>query len=161
MKHDGILVNSINGNQLKPSYLKNYAKKVINGSKYRDQLRHLSNHSFRHRFITIHVAKAIKKLSNSGSFSNILSIAADACRKITMHASASTLSHYIHFADDINNNKDFDSPWNELSSQVRIRLKKMISTAQLLRSNTISESDALKSFLSTLDYFNSHGLMSN
>lgn len=37
----------------------------------------------------------------------------------------------------------------------------MISTAQLLRSNTISESDALKSFLSTLDYFNSHGLMSN
>ncbi|MCG6461574.1 site-specific integrase [Vibrio parahaemolyticus] len=162
MKHDGIFVDSKNGNQLKPSYLKNYAKKVINGSKYRDQLRHLSNHSFRHRFITIHVAKAIKKLSNSGSFSNILSIAADACRKITMHASASTLSHYIHFADDINNNnKDFDYPWNELSSQVRIRLKKMISTAQLLRSNTISESDALKSFLSTLDYFNSHGLMSN
>ncbi|OCP84876.1 site-specific integrase, partial [Vibrio parahaemolyticus] len=161
MKHDGILVNSINGNQLKPSYLKNYAKKVINGSKYRDQLRHLSNHSFRHRFITIHVAKAIKKLSNSGSFSNILSIAADACRKITMHASASTLSHYIHFADDINNvsYKHLQLPKKLLEVKYVGRIRKQISKAQLLRSNTIRESDALKSFLSTLDYLNSHGLM--
>ena len=101
--HDFIFVNLTTGTPLSLSYLKNYAKKVINGSKYCNALRHLSNHSFRHRFITINVAKEIVKLSKSGSFSNILTVAANACRKISMHASNSALSHYVHLAADLIN----------------------------------------------------------
>lgn len=154
MDHDAIFVDSRTGKQLQPSYLKNYAKKVINGSKYCDQLRHLSNHSFRHRFITLHVAKAIKKLSKSGSFSNILNVAANACRKITMHASNSTLSHYVHFASELNENIDnFNELLNEFSAQIRIRIKKMMFTAKLLHSNNINESEALESLLTTLNEF--------
>ncbi|MGK0272339.1 MAG: integrase [Cocleimonas sp.] len=154
MDHDAIFVDFDTGAQLSSSYLKNYAKKVINGSKYCDNLKHLSNHSFRHRFITFHVAKGIKKLSASGSFSNILNVAANACRKITMHASNSTLSHYVHLASELNNkSNDMDTELNNASTQIKIRVKKMMATAKLLRSNEISESEALDSLLSTLDKF--------
>ncbi|MGK0271348.1 MAG: integrase [Cocleimonas sp.] len=154
MDHDAIFVDSDTGAQLKPSYLKNYAKKVINGSKYCDALSHLSNHSFRHRFITLYIAKAIKKLSASGSFSNILNVAANACRKITMHASNSTLSHYIHLASELNAKNDhMDTELNKVSTQIRIRIKKMITITKLLSSKNISEAEALDSLLSTLDEF--------
>lgn len=152
MDHDAIFVDSQVGTQLKPSYLKNYAKKVINGSKYCDVLKHLSNHSFRHRFITLHVAKAIKKISASGSFSNILSVATNACRKVTMHASNESLSHYVHLASELNDKSDdMDITLNKVSTQITIRVKKMITIADLLHSKKISEVEALNSLLSTID----------
>jgi len=154
MGHDAIFVDSKTGHQLKPSYLKNYAKKVINGSKYSDALKHLSNHSFRHRFITLNIAKSIKKISSSGSFSNILNVAANACRKITMHASNNTLSHYIHLASEHNEKSDnLDERLSIVSTQIGLRVKKMTAIANLLRSREISEDEALKSLLSTLDEF--------
>ncbi|MBH0018712.1 site-specific integrase [Pseudoalteromonas sp. NGC95] len=154
MDHDSIFVDSNTGTQLKPSYLKNYAKKVINHSKYKNALSHLSNHSFRHRFITLHIAKAIKQLSSSGSFSNILNIAATACRKVTMHASNSTLSHYVHLASEYNiKNEIISSELINASTQIRIRIKKMLMTSKLLNSKKINETEALASLLSTLNEF--------
>tara|TARA_R110001583_G_C5668839_1_gene410508 strand:- start:4478 stop:5851 length:1374 start_codon:yes stop_codon:yes gene_type:complete len=159
MKHDAIFVDVNTGKQLKSSYLKNYAKKVINGSPYNRDLKHLSNHSFRHRFITLHVAKAIKKMSKYGSFSNILTVAANACRKLTMHASNVTLSHYVHLATDLNDYDELeDSDLYQTSTQISIRLKTMMKIAEQYRSNTISESETLKSILSTLDEFQKYGL---
>ncbi|MEZ8804276.1 site-specific integrase [Vibrio splendidus] len=154
MDHDAIFVDSKSGSQLKPSYLKNYSKKVINGSKYCDALKHLSNHSFRHRFITLNIAKAIKKIAASGSFSNILNVAVNACRKLTMHASNETLSHYVHLASEHNEKTDnLDEGLSIVSTQIRIRVKKMTAIANLLRSKEISEDEALNSLLSTLDEF--------
>ncbi|CAK3276517.1 MULTISPECIES: site-specific integrase [Vibrio] len=152
MDHDALFVDSKTGNQLKPSYLKNYTKKIINDSKYCDALKHLSNHSFRHRFITLNVAKAIRKMSSTGSFSNILSVAANACRKVTMHASNETLSHYVHLASEINyRNDDMSKVFKNTSTQITIRINKMMTIATLLRSKEIKETEALNSLLSTLD----------
>ena len=151
--HDAIFVDARSGSPLKASYLKNYARKVIDGSKYCQDLRQLSNHSFRHRFITINIAKTIKKISASGSFFNILNVAADACRKITMHASNETLSNYIHLASEYNN---MDSEVSQYSTQTTLIIKKMKVIADSLRSKQLNEKDALNSFLSILDNLRSY-----
>lgn len=151
ISHDAIFVDSRNGKALKATYLKNYAKKVINGSKYCRHLSHVTNHSFRHRFITLTIAKSIKKLAKSGSFHNILTVAANACRKITMHASTDTLSTYIHLAHETNqptSNRNIEE--NQVSTQVKIRVKHMLKVAGALNSKEISEKEALDSLLITL-----------
>jgi site-specific recombinase XerD len=149
ISHDAIFVDSRNGNALKSSYLKNYAKKVINGSKYCRELRHLTNHSFRHRFITLTVAKSIRKLSESGSFHNILTVAASACRKITMHASNDTLSAYIHLASEINQPNQ-PSEENTVPTQIKVRLKHMLKIENELNSAEIDEKKALEGLLTIL-----------
>ena len=151
ISHDAIFVDSRNGEALKATYLKNYAKKVINESKYCRDLRHVTNHSFRHRFITLTIAKSIKKLAKSGSFHNILTVAANACRKITMHASTDTLSRYIHLAHEINQTSSNQSiEENQVSTQVKIRVKHMLKVADDLNSTKIGEKEALDSLLTTL-----------
>jgi len=151
INHDAIFVDSRNGAALRASYLKNYAKKVINGSKYCRELRHVTNHSFRHRFITITVAKSIKKLAESGSFHNILTVAANACRKITMHASTDTLSSYIHLAQEINQPSSNQSDEeNQISTQIKVRVKHMIKVADALNSTEIGKKEALDCLLTTL-----------
>ncbi|WP_421866623.1 hypothetical protein [Motiliproteus sp.] len=149
ISHDAIFVDSRSGKAIKSSYLKNYAKKVINGSKYCRDLRHLSNHSFRHRFITLTVAKAIKKIADSGSFHNILTVAANACRKITMHASNDTLSSYIHLASEMNQ-PDGPSEDSQMPTQIKVRLKRMLKIANDLTSDEIDRNEALDSILTTL-----------
>ncbi len=149
--HDSIFVDSRNGAALKASYLKNYAKKVINGSRYCQDLRHLTNHSFRHRFITLTVAKELKKLGAAGSFQNILTVAATACRKITMHASNDTLSRYVHLAVDINNlslSEQGGEPRE--STQVQIKLQQMFKIADCYDSKEMSDKEALDSLLATI-----------
>ena len=154
MEHDALFVDSVTGKPLKSTYLKNYAKKVINGSKYCEALRHLTNHSFRHRFITLNIAKSIKKISAQGSFSSILSVASNACRKVTMHANNESLSHYVHLATEYNEKNDqADIDMSNVSPQIRIRVKKMISIANLFRLKEINEAEALDSLLSTIDGF--------
>ncbi len=151
IKHDAIFVDSRNGAALKATYLKNYAKKVINGSKYFRDLRHITNHSFRHRFITLNIAKSIKKLSKSGSFHNILTVAANACRKTTMHASNDTLSRYVHLANEVNeSSSDRSVGENLISTQIRVRVKHMLKVADFLKSEEIGEKEALGSLLTTL-----------
>ena len=151
ISHDAIFVNSRNGAAFKATYLKNYAKKVINGSKYCRDLRHVTNHSFRHRFITLTVAKSIKKLAESGSFHNILTVAANACRKITMHASTDTLSRYIHLTDEINHpSSDLSTEENQVSTQIKVRLKHMFKVADTLKSTEINEAKALNSLLTII-----------
>ncbi|EMC8524967.1 hypothetical protein ACRR5F_002907 [Escherichia coli] len=151
IKHDAIFVDSRTGAPLKALYLKNYAKKVINSSKYCRELRHVTNHSFRHRFITLTIAKSIKKLAESGSFHNILTVAATACRKITMHASNDTLSRYIHLANEVNRPSSMQmNEESTLSTQVKIRLKHMLKVADAFTSNQIGEKEVLNSLLTTL-----------
>ncbi|KGJ92901.1 integrase family protein [Colwellia psychrerythraea] len=151
ISHDAIFVDLRNGAALKATYLKNYAKKVINKSKYCPDLRHINNHSFRHRFITLNIAKSIKKLSKSGSFHNILTVAANACRKITMHASNDTLSRYIHLANEIDEAYSEQSvKGNSIPTQIKVRVKNMIKVAGFLQSDDIGEKEALDSFIKTL-----------
>tara|TARA_R110001583_G_scaffold33071_1_gene112004 strand:- start:998 stop:2371 length:1374 start_codon:yes stop_codon:yes gene_type:complete len=151
IRHDAIFVDSRTGAPLKANYLKNYAKKVINGSKYCRDLRHVTNHSFRHRFITLTIAKSLRNLAESGSFHNILTVAANACRKITMHASTDTLSRYIHLAHEINQPNSNQSIEEDLiSTQVKVRLKNMLKVADALKSSEINEKEAFDSLLTTL-----------
>lgn len=151
ISHDAIFVDSRNGAALKATYLKNYAKKVINKSKYCSALRHIKNHSFRHRFITLNIAKSIKKLSQSGSFHNILTVAANACRKVTMHASNDTLSRYIHLANEVNESCSEQSVGEKpTSTQIKVRVKHMIKVADSLKSGEIGEKETLNSLLTTL-----------
>ena len=152
LKHDSLFVNSKIGIPLKPSYIKNYTKKVINGSKYLYELRHLTNHSFRHRFITLTIAKAIKKLSEFGSFNNILNIAMTACRKTSMHASNNSLSHYVHLACELNEyDQNNDQDLSQIPTSVRIRLKHMMTIAHKYTSKEIDNSEALSDLLSTIN----------
>lgn len=151
VKHDGLFVDAKSGKKLKQSYLKNYARKVINNSPYAQELRHIVNHSFRHRYITLHIAKAISKLSKQGSFSNILSVAAEACRKLTMHASDKTLAHYVHLASEINEFKNLDEENSEfMSSHIRSRIAKIVNISGRLESDLINSSDALTLLLSEI-----------
>ncbi|WP_252735275.1 site-specific integrase [Vibrio splendidus] len=146
MDHDSIFVNLATGSPLSLSYLKNYAKKVINNSENCNALKHLSNHSFRHRFITIRIAKEIIKLSGSGSFSNILTVAANACRKVSMHASNNTLSHYIHLAADlISNHKN--RIMTENSSYKDEFIENLISVNKLHSNRKLSDKEALSAFI--------------
>jgi integrase len=149
--HDSIFVDSRNGAALKASYLKNYAKKVINGSKYFPDLRHVTNHSFRHRFITLTVAKELKRLSATGSFQNILTVAATACRKITMHASNETLSRYVHLASEmIHLESSEQGEGSNESTQVKVRLQKIFKIADRYDSKEMSDKEALDSLLATI-----------
>lgn len=100
--HDAIFVNSDDGSALMGSYLKNYAKKVIRGSPFRARLGHVTNQSFRHRFVTLAIAKEMAKLGENGSFSNILAVAAQVCLKLTLHASKGTMARYVHLASTLN-----------------------------------------------------------
>ncbi|WP_446890232.1 site-specific integrase [Acinetobacter lwoffii] len=151
IKHDGIFVDAKTGETLKQSYLKNYARKVINNSSHAQVLRHIVNHSFRHRYITLNIAKAISKLSRQGGFSNILSVAAEACRKLTMHASDKTLAHYVHLACEINNYDNLEDERNEsLSSHVRSRIAKLVNISERFESSSLSNSDALSLLLTEI-----------
>lgn len=151
IKHDGIFVDAQTGEKLKQSYLKNYARKVINNSPYAQALRHIVNHSFRHRYITLNIAKAISKLSKQGSFSNILSVAAEACRKLTMHASDKTLAHYVHLACEINEYNNLEDESDEsLSSHVRSRIAKLVNIVESFESSLLDNCDALSLLLSEI-----------
>ncbi len=151
IKHDGIFVDAKTGQKLKQSYLKNYARKIIDNSPHAQVLRHIVNHSFRHRYITLNIAKAISKLSKQGSFTNILTVAAEACRKLTMHASDKTLAHYVHLACELNESHNFEDKSNEsLSSHVRSRIAKLVNISERLESSSLSNSDALSLLLTEI-----------
>jgi hypothetical protein len=151
IKHDALFVDTNGGSPLKLSYLKNYAKKVIDGSKYSRDLRHLSNHSFRHRFITLTIAKEIRKISKSGSFKEVLKVAATACRKISMHASNDSLANYVHLACEYNN--DLDSEVTQQPTQTRLFIRKLNIIVESYRSGQLSDKDTLNSLLAALDDF--------
>ncbi|MFH4745374.1 site-specific integrase [Vibrio harveyi] len=100
--HDQLFVSLKDGSPLSAEYFQQYSKRVISGSKYAKELAHLTNHSFRHRFITLAVAKALHKFAKPGTFTNILTVAMNAVRKLTLHASQSSMSTYVHLAQNYN-----------------------------------------------------------
>lgn len=150
LKHDALFVDSRSGNPLKSTYIKNYAKKVISKSTYSDKLSHLSNHSFRHRFITINIAKTISKLSKSGGFYNIFTVAADVCRKLTMHASNQTLSRYIHLASDIINMDENDHSTPN-STHLRLKIASLKEISNSIRNGTIEQERGMQALLNAID----------
>ncbi|WP_316677849.1 site-specific integrase [uncultured Tolumonas sp.] len=98
LEHDQLFVDLNNGNKLSRKYFQDYTRRVIEGSKYAKKLAHVSNHSFRHRFITYRIAEAIDKLKEQGNLSNLLKVAAQAVMKLTLHANERSLSTYVHLA---------------------------------------------------------------
>jgi len=71
-----------------------------------------------------------------------------------MHANNESMSHYVHLATEYNEKNDQgDIDMSNVSPQVRIRVKKMISIANLFRLKEINEAEALDSLLSTIDGF--------
>jgi integrase len=158
IKHDAIFVDARNGKALKSSYLKNYAKKVINNSPYKETLKHITNHSFRHRLITLNIAKSIRKLARQGTITNYLSIASTACRKLTMHASNETLSHYIHIACELNNKEDSEYKGIEgISTQIRFKIQKMLKAYEDIKSKKSNKEDATETIFGILSELNELG----
>lgn len=154
IKHDAIFVDSLTGDALSSSYLKNYAKKVINQSKYAELLKHLNNHSFRHRFITLFIAKELKKLSSTETFTNMLSVAQNVCRKITLHASNSTLSTYIHLACEINNKSD--AVWYDIATSLRLKIKKLKKIKDSNLSGKMANEQALSQLFEVIESLHIH-----
>lgn len=147
MDHDELFINVDNGKPLKNSYLKNYTLNVIKNSKYAQKLAHLNNHSFRHRFITLNVAKTLRSYNGGTIFVNILTVAMTAVRKLTLHASNSTMEQYVHFAQLYN--QKFTLGTEKISSIVRTEITKLKRIVQKYENNKISNDEALTS-LSTI-----------
>jgi integrase len=147
MDHDILFVNLKNGQPLTGSYLKNYTLSVIKGSKYGEKLRHVNNHSFRHRFITLNVAKKIKEHSSGKSISNVLPIAMNAVRKLTLHASNDTMSTYVHLAQDYNNKYRLTNEHAKINAVVKTELKKLKRLQQQFESKQITDEQFLKNVL--------------
>ncbi|WP_312716727.1 site-specific integrase [Stutzerimonas nitrititolerans] len=97
--HDKIFVNEDTGYPLARSTFNSYYAVVIKASRHAELLKGISYHNFRHRYLTILVAKNISKLSKM-SKANILDVAMAIARKDSYHASKSTLSTYIHLTQD-------------------------------------------------------------
>lgn len=123
MNHEQLFVNVENGEKLAKSYFKKYSEKVVNNSIYSKELADISNHSFRHRFITLRIVQTIKNYSNKGSFTNLLKIAMKAVRKLTMHANDDTLSEYVHLAMEYIDDEEY--PTNLKSAPDRLVFTKI------------------------------------
>jgi len=141
MDHDELFINVTNGKPLKGSYLKNYTLNVIKNSRYAQKLAHLNNHSFRHRYITLNVAKTLRNYNSGAIFSNILRVAMSAVRKLTLHASNSTMEQYVHLAQLYN--QKFTLGTEKVSSLVRTEIAKLKRIVQRYESNKVSSEDAL------------------
>ena len=90
-------------------------------------------------------------IAESGSFSNILSVASTACRKVTLHATNQTLSHYIHLATEYNTENSRDAlGLDNVTTQFRIRIKNMLTTVKKLDHEQIDEKQALVELLNSL-----------
>jgi site-specific recombinase XerD len=102
--HDKLFINVNNGEPIKKSYLQNYTLNVMKNSKYAQKIAHLNHHSFRLRFITKNVAKALNSYNRDAGFTNILKVAMSAVRKLKLHATNSTMEQYVHLALTYNKN---------------------------------------------------------
>lgn len=151
MTHDKLFVNVDNGKPLTSEYLKNYTLSVIKNSKYADKLKHVNNHSFRHRFITLRIARKISEYAHNTSFTNLLPVAMAAVRKLTLHASPSTMSTYVHLAQEYNNRYKLRNEHAQINTLVKTEIKKLKLIKQQFESNQISEVMALKSMLEVID----------
>jgi integrase len=150
MEHDNLFINVENGQPIKPNYLKNYTLSVIKNSIYSQPLKHVNNHSFRHRFITLKVAQTIRELTPNTPFPNLYSVAMHAVRKLTLHASTSSMETYVHLAQEYNNKHRLNNEHAQISSLVKIELKKLKRLEKQLESGQINESLALKSMLTII-----------
>lgn len=97
--HDKIFVTEDTGHPLARSTFNSYYSLVIKSSRHAELLKGISYHNFRHRYLTILVAKNISKLSKM-SKANVLDVAMSIARDDSYHASKSTLSTYIHLTQD-------------------------------------------------------------
>lgn len=131
LNHDYLFVNAETGQPLSGAYLKNYTLSVIKHSSFAQSLAHVNNHSFRHRFITLNIAKTLEKFNLGGTFSNILTVAATAVRKLTLHASNETLSRYVHLAQDYNRRKSIEETHVSTPLKMKIlELKRIMNSYQ-------------------------------
>jgi integrase len=149
MRHDELFINLSNGKPLKYSYLKNYTLNVIKNSKFSAILAHLNNHSFRHRFITLNVAKTLKSYKSDAAFTNILTVAMSAVRKLTLHASNSTMEQYVHLAQKYNKKLQFNA--EKISTPIKVEITRMKLLLQQFKNRKISEVEALTKISTIID----------
>lgn len=151
MDHDKLFVNMKNGKPLTGNYLKNYTLSVIKKSKYEARLRHVNNHSFRHRYITLNVAKKIKEYGSAGPITNLLPLALSAVRKLTLHASPDTMNTYVHLAQDYNNRYRLKNEHAMLSSLLKIDLKKLKRIKKQYESGKLTKQIAFSNMLEIIN----------
>jgi hypothetical protein len=152
MDHDQLFVNVENGNQLAASYFKKYSEKVIKQSIYKDELAGITNHSFRHRFVTLNIVKNLNMYKDVGNYTNILAIAMKAVRKLTMHASDDTLSEYVHLAleyisDKKNSNNTKNAPDRLIFSQIKDSIARFHHGSKNAEETVLDIESALKGLL--------------
>ena len=152
MDHDQLFVNVENGNQLAASYFKKYSEKVIKQSTYKDELAGITNHSFRHRFVTLNIVKNLNMYKDVGNYTNILAIAMKAVRKLTMHASDDTLSEYVHLAleyisDKKNSNNTKNAPDRLIFTQIKDSIARFNHGSKNAEETVLDIESALKGLL--------------
>ena len=151
MDHDKLFVNMKNGKPLSGNYLKNYTLSVIKKSKYAERLRHVNNHSFRHRYITLNVAKKIREHCAIGPVTNLLPLALSAVRKLTLHASVDTMNTYVHLAQDYNNRYRLKNEHAKVSSLLKTELKKLKQIKKQFESGKMLEKVAFEAMLEIIN----------
>ena len=124
---------------------------VIKKSKYEVRLRHVNNHSFRHRYITLNVAKKVKEHGSAGPITNVLPLALSAVRKLTLHASPETMNTYVHLAQDYNNRYRLKNEHAMLSSLLKIDLKKLKRIKKQYESGKVTEQIAFSNMLEIIN----------
>jgi hypothetical protein len=69
-----------------------------------------------------------------------------------MHASNATMARYVHLASELNHEStQLDSVLLEMSSQIRIRITRMINISRSLKAKQIDETEAIQSLLINID----------
>lgn len=147
LHHDKLFINVENGHPITGNYLKNYTLSVLKNSIYAKKLRHVHNQSFRHRFITLNVAKNIYEHASGTPFSNLLPIAMNAVRKLTLHASNSTMSTYVHLATNYNNKYRLKNEHAQINALLKNEIKKLKRLQSQFESGQISEQYAFENML--------------
>ncbi len=130
--HECLFVDTDTGKPLSESYFNRLFELVIPKGKYKDKLRKLGFHSFRHRYFTKKMFDLLQ--ANNGRKPN-LKEAADELLLDSLHASINSLATYIHLAED------FDRPSLREEGQSRKEFRKEQSLVWKIK-NILNQVDA-------------------
>ncbi len=113
--HECLFIDTDTGKPLKESYINSLYTDVIPESKYKNKLKKLGFHSFRHRYFT---KKMFELLQENNGRKPSLKEAAEELLLDSLHASTESLATYIHLAED------FDKPFERKEGQSRQEFRK-------------------------------------
>jgi site-specific recombinase XerD len=114
-RHECLFIDVDTGKPLKESYFNSLYTDVIQESKYKNKLKGLGFHSFRHRYFT---KKMFDLLQVNNGRKPSLKEAAEELLLDSLHANTDSLATYIHLAED------FDKPYERKEGQSRQEFRK-------------------------------------